>query len=336
LVNRASEVVGIDEVSMPEQDLDLGDGLGDAAVKPTDGDEFGEEKVKSRDYDSLAKKVFGRQPKDTHYDETNSQKPKAPGSDVRNRDKNAKKVPDPFGDPYAGEAQPKKKNSVRHKPGMLKDHLRDRNREQEAEEDGDPDGDADGEDESKEFGLDSRDNRSESDARKSNQSQDDSPADKRSRNGALGWDDDSPEDKQRSNHAFLDDTADKPYEQKPDEHAFNYNANKKPRTRKAKRMPKSKMSSMGYINDTHDEDLRKGEQGDMVLGGDQKRSLFKQKNSKGKRNKKKKMGHKKFDVFEKRRRRRGLKQSGSSEQNYIYKNALHHKWSSNGKKKSRN
>jgi hypothetical protein len=134
----------------------------------------------------------------------------------------------------------------------------------------------------------------------------------------------------------LDESADKPYEQKPDEHAFNYNTNKKLRTRKAKRMPKSKMSFIRFINDTHDEDLRKGEQGDMVHGGDQKRSLFKQKNSKGKRNKKKKRGHKKFDVFGKRRRCRSLKQSGSSEQNFIYKIALHHKWRFNGKKKSRN
>lgn len=228
MVNRASEVVGIDEVSMPEQDLDLGDGLGDAAVKPTDGDEFGEENLKSRDYDSLAKKVFGRQPKDAQFDETKSQKPKARGSNVRNRNENTKKAADPFGDPYAGEAQPKKKKSARHKPGMLKDHLRDRNREQEAKEDAD-DGDADGdegqEDESKEFGLDSRDNRSESDARKSSQSQDDSPADERSRKGAFDWDDDSSEDKQKRNHAFLDETDDKPYEQKPDEHAFNYNTN---------------------------------------------------------------------------------------------------------------
>lgn len=98
---------------MPEQDLEIGDGLGDAAVKPTDGDGFGEEKLKSWDYDSLAEKVLGRQPKDAHYDETKSQKPKARGSDVRNRGKNAKKVSDPFGDPYAGEAQPKKKNSAR-------------------------------------------------------------------------------------------------------------------------------------------------------------------------------------------------------------------------------
>lgn len=141
-MNRASEVVGIDEVSMPEQDLDLGDGLGDAVVKPTDGDGFGEEKLKSRDYESLAKKVLGRQPKDAQRDETKSQKPKAWGSDVRNRDENAKKAADPFGDPYAGEVQPKKKKSVRHRPGMLKDRSRDRNREQEAKEDAD-DGDAD-------------------------------------------------------------------------------------------------------------------------------------------------------------------------------------------------
>lgn len=183
--------------------------------------------------------------------------------------------------------------------------------------------------------LDSRDNLSESEARKSSQSQDDFPANEKSRKGALDWDDDSTEDKDRRNHAFLDENADKPYEQKPDENAFNYNTNKKPRTRKAKRMPKSKMSSIGYINDTHDEDLRKGEQGDMVLSGDQKRSLSKQKNSNVNRHKKRKRSHKKFDVFGKRRRRRALKRSVGSEQNYIYKNALHHKWSSNDKKKSR-
>ena len=98
---------------------------------------------------------------------------------------------------------------------------------------------------------------------------------------------------------------------------------------------KMKMESIGYLNDTHDEDLNKSEEGDMVLGGE-KRSLFKHGKSKSKRHKKIHVKHRrKFQVFGRKSRKRGLKRKENSEQNYIYQNALHHKWSSHGKKKSR-